>query len=81
MSKKLGNEDITNLIAKKRGRKSKKEIEEAQKSIVKNEISENIVVNIEETGTNNDLSNSTSCIYEIIGSENENENLRNFKLW
>lgn len=74
MSKKLGNEDITNLIAKKRGRKSKKEIEEAQKSIVKNEISENIVVNIEETGTNNDLSNSTSCIDEIIGSENENEN-------
>ena len=74
MSKKLGNEDNTNLIAKKRGRKSKKEIEEAQKSIVKNEISENIVVNIEETGTNNDLSNSTSCIDEIIGSENENEN-------
>lgn len=77
MSKKIANEDITNVIAKKRGRKSKKEIEEAEKKCIKNEISENIVVTIEETETNNHITNSTSCIDEVIGSENDNDNNNN----
>jgi len=74
MSKKIANEDITNVIAKKRGRKSKKELEEAEKKCIKNKISENIVVTIEETETNNHITNSTSCIDEVIGSENDNDN-------
>lgn len=78
MSKKLGNtDDIINVVAKKRGRKSKKEIEEAKKNIIINEttsnISENIVVKIEETELSNQTIN-TSCIDEVINSENENEN-------
>lgn len=77
MSKNSGNEDITNIIVKKRGRKSKKEFQEAQKNSNINEIistNENIVIKIEETQTNNQLDNSTSCIDEIISSENDNEN-------
>jgi hypothetical protein len=78
MSKNSGNEDITNIIVKKRGRKSKKAIEESEKDSIKNEIistNENILIKIEETQTNNQLDNSTSCIDEIIGSENENANI------
>lgn len=76
MSKKLGNAEVTtNLIAKKRGRKSKKEIEEAQKNMVKNEIislTENIIVKMEETEVNNQTINN-SCIDEILNSDNDNE--------
>lgn len=47
------------VVAKKRGRKSKKEIEEAKKNNELNESqSENIVVNIEETTLDNELTNS-----------------------
>ena len=75
MSKKLANiEDTTNVVAKKRGRKSKKEIEEAQKKIVNEtiNITENIVVKMEETESTNQSNNS--CIDEILNSDNENDN-------
>jgi hypothetical protein len=81
MSKKIGND--TNVVAKKRGRKSKKEIEEAaQKSlqsdiIVTNIISENIVVKmVENQETYNNLIN-TSCIDAILNSDNDNDNNNN----
>jgi hypothetical protein len=77
----------TNVVAKKRGRKSKKEIEESQKNEnnktiflnVKN--NENIVVNIEE---NDNMSKNDNIIDEIIHSdddddENNNNNLLNEK--
>jgi hypothetical protein len=77
MSKKIGND--TNILPKKRGRKSKKEIEEAEKKalqpdiILTNTISENIVVQmIEHEETENNLIN-TSCIDEILNSDNEND--------
>lgn len=77
MSKKIGNvEDTTNIVTKKRGRKSKKEIEEAQKNLIKNDmtnITENIVVKIEETESTN-LTNNSSCIDEILNSDNDNDN-------
>jgi hypothetical protein len=75
MSKKFGNiEDTTNVVAKKRGRKSKKDIEEAEKKIVNEttNITENIVVKMEETEQSNQPNNS-SCIDEILNSDNENE--------
>ena len=75
MSKKLANiEDTTNVVAKKRGRKSKKEIEEAQKKIVNEtiNITENIVVKMEETESTNQSNHS--CIDEILNSDNENDN-------
>lgn len=78
MSKKLGEvkENITNVVAKKRGRKSKKEIEEAQKKIdnVDCKTSENIVVKIEENISTND--HNMSCIDEVNHSDNdENDEL------
>lgn len=82
MSKKIQNtEDPTNVVIKKRGRKSKKEIEEAQKNYGKNEmklsdkIEENIVVKIEENElvTNIDQVNF-NCIDEVVNSDDENEN-------
>jgi hypothetical protein len=75
MSKKSGNiEDTTNFVAKKRGRKSKKQIEEAQKKSVNEtiNITENIVVKMEETESTNQSNNS--CIDEILNSDNDNDN-------
>lgn len=82
MTKKIGQveETINNIVAKKRGRKSKKEIEEAQKLLSKktdndDKISENITVNIEENLTIYD--NNMNCIHEIINSDNDNnENIQ-----
>lgn len=60
------------IVAKKRGRKSKKEIEEAKKINELNESqNENIVVNIEETTLDNKLTNSE---YILNNDENNNEN-------
>jgi hypothetical protein len=77
MTKKLGivEENVINVIAKKRGRKSKKDIEES----IKNNTSlkeENIIVKIEENqNINNDSNhNNTSCIDEILNSDNDNDN-------
>ena len=77
MSKKLGevNENSTNVIAKKRGRKSKKEIEEAQKILNQNiecNISENIIIKIEENVSN--IDDNMKCIDEVINSDNDNDN-------
>lgn len=79
MSKKLGQveETITNIAVKKRGRKSKKEIEEAQKLLSKksdnfeDKLSENITVKIEEGPSADD--HNMSCVNEVIGSDNDNE--------
>jgi len=75
MSKKIeviDNNNNTNVqVAKKRGRKSKKEIEEieeAKKNISK--IEENIVVKIEEN-EQQDNHHNMSCVKEIIYSDNE----------
>ena len=71
MSKKLGatiDNNINVQVAKKRGRKSKKEIEEAQKNTSK--IEENIFVKIEENEQQNNHHNM-SCVKEIINSDNE----------
>ena len=70
MSKILGQptENITN-IPKKRGRKSKKEIEEALK---KSKSTENIMVEIEENNT--EQFQNTSIIDDIINSDNDNDN-------
>jgi hypothetical protein len=79
MSKQLGEvkENITNVIAKKRGRKSKKDIEEAQKILNENtdniqcNISENIIIKLEENVLNNH--NNISCIDEVINSYNNDK--------
>ena len=77
MSKKIENvEDITNIVVKKRGRKSKKSIEESEKNIIKNDIvniTENIVVKMEETEVNNQ-SDSNNFIDEVLNSDNNNDN-------
>ena len=82
MTKKLSEtaeKETTIAIIKKRGRKSKKEIEEAQKLAENSnktnfftiKSDENIVVNIEE---NDDLSNQNkNYIDEIINSDDEND--------
>ncbi len=74
---KIENVENNNIVAKKRGRKSKKEIEEAQKKsitpdiILTDTISENIVVQlIEKEELDNNLTN-TSCIDEILNSDND----------
>jgi hypothetical protein len=73
--------ETTIVTVKKRGRKSKKEIEEAQKLVENsNKINcftlkteENIIVNIEE---HDDLSNlNTNCVNEITNSDDENEQI------
>jgi hypothetical protein len=77
MPKKIGQieENNTNVVAKKRGRKSKKEIEAAQKLLCEKTdnldctIVENIVVKIEENEDTNH--NDTSCINEAIISDND----------
>ena len=74
MSKKIGNEDITNIVVKKRGRKSKKSIEESEKNKIKDDIvniTENIVVKMEETEVNNQT-DSNSFIDEVLNSDNNN---------
>jgi hypothetical protein len=71
MPKKLGNvEENINVIAKKRGRKSKKEIEEASKNTLhsNDNIVENIVVKIEEKEPHEQQ--NMSCNNEIIDSDN-----------
>jgi hypothetical protein len=78
MSKKTGNlEETTNIVTKKRGRKTKKEIEEAQKNAEKN--TENIVVKIEENKLTNNNFLNTSYIDKVIVSEDEN-NSKNLKI-
>ena len=81
MTKKIENvENNKNIVAKKRGRKSKKEIEEAQKKIItpdivltnNNTISENIVVQLIENEQPDNLIN-TSCIDEILNSDNDDD--------
>lgn len=57
------------IMPKKRGRKSKKEIEEAQKLALN--LNENIVVQIED---NSIAQLETSCIDEAINSDDENDN-------
>jgi hypothetical protein len=73
-----------NTGIKKRGRKSKKEIEEAEKisnlekNINHSEISQNnndnIIVNIEEDSIFSSKTNDTNLIDEIIQSDNDNDN-------
>jgi hypothetical protein len=70
-------ENIGNVVAKKRGRKSKKDMEEAQKKITDEtiiNIAENIVVKMEETEPSNQTNNS-SCIDEILISDSEIDNI------
>lgn len=71
MSKNI--ENTTNIVAKKRGRKSKKEIEEELKKNFSETINstENIVVQIEETQLNNQSDNISSHIDEVLNSEND----------
>ena len=67
MTKKNGNvEENTTTVAKKRGRKSKKEIEEANKN---KSNQENISVKIEEAQIVNQL--NTNCIDEVLNSYDE----------
>jgi len=76
MSKKNGNVQAnTNIVAKKRGRKSKKEIEEAQKTNISEpiNITENIVVKMKELQLDNQTNNG-SYIDEVLNSDNDNDN-------
>jgi len=66
--------EITNITAKKRGRKSKKDIELAQKLSTKSE--ENIAVNIEENKDTEDtlpLQLKVSCVDDIILLDDDND--------
>jgi hypothetical protein len=69
-------ENITKNPVKKRGRKSKKELENADKVLYKKSenlecnITENIVVTIEENDSVKD-NNNTNCINEIVHSDND----------
>jgi hypothetical protein len=82
MSKKIG-EVKENVTAKKRGRKSKKEIEEAQKILnektenIEYKTSENIIIKIEENVSNND--HIIICVDEVINSQNHDDDEINFK--
>ena len=73
MSKKNENvQDTTKIVAKKRGRKSKKEIEELQKKNCETiNITENIVVKMEETQSYKQTNNN--YIDEVLNSDNENK--------
>lgn len=79
MSKKIGQveETITTVATKKRGRKSKKEIEEAQKLLSKKSdnfeenLSDNITVKIEEGPT--EIDHNMSCVNEVINSDNDDD--------
>ena len=78
MSIKIGNvENTTNTVSKKRGRKSKKEIEEAKKKLLSdtNNITENVVVQMEETQLDYQNNNNNSYVDEILNSnDNDNDN-------
>jgi hypothetical protein len=74
---KIENVENNNIVPKKRGRKSKKDIEEAQQKNMATDIfftdtiAENIVVQlIENEEPNNNLIN-TSCIDEVLNSDND----------
>jgi hypothetical protein len=76
MSIKIGNvENTTNTVSKKRGRKSKKEIEEAKKKLLSdtNNITENVVVQMEETQLDYQNNNNNNYVDEILNS-NDNDN-------
>ena len=82
MNKNVGSDE--NVIVKKRGRKSKKEIEEAQKNakLEKGETEcqinhENISVNIEENTGFSSKTGETSLIDEIIQSDDDENNNSN----
>jgi hypothetical protein len=62
--------NVPQIGAKKRGRKSKKELEEAQKmsEMQPKILSENIVVTMEE---NEEIITNNSCIDEIVNSDND----------
>jgi hypothetical protein len=65
--------DVTTIIVKKRGRRSKKEIEEAQKlTVEKNQTNENIVIKTEEHIINSNSTIHMNLINDIIVSDNEN---------
>lgn len=75
MSIKIGNvENTTNTVSKKRGRKSKKEIEEAKKKLLSdtNNITENVVVQMEETQL--DYQNNNNNYVDEILNSNDNDN-------
>ena len=78
MSIKIGNvENTTNTVSKKRGRKSKKEIEEAKKKLLSDtiNITENVVVKMEETQLDYQNNNNNSYVDEILNSnDNDNDN-------
>ena len=69
MSIKIENvENTTNTVSKKRGRKSKKEIEEAKKKLLNDTINvtENVVVKMEETQLDYQNNNDNSCVDEVL---------------
>ena len=77
-------ETITTVVAKKRGRKSKKEIEEAQKlnsnksNDFENNLTENISIQIEEGSSTE--TNNVNCVNDINGvnevmDNNDNDNI------
>jgi hypothetical protein len=74
MSKNIG-EVKENIIAKKRGRKSKKDIEESQKLLneknnnIEYKTSENISIKIEENVSNSN--DNMNCVDEAINSDND----------
>jgi len=78
MSIKIGNVEnttnTTNIVSKKRGRKSKKEIEEAKKKLLSdtNNITENVVVQMEETQL--DYQNNNNNYVDEILNSNDNDN-------
>jgi hypothetical protein len=83
MSIKIGNvENTTNTVSKKRGRKSKKEIEEAKKKLLSdtNNITENVVVKMEETQLDYQ-NNNNNYVDEILNSnDNDNNNDNNITI-
>jgi len=84
MSIKIGNvENTTNTVSKKRGRKSKKEIEEAKKKLLSdtNNITENVVVKMEETQLDYQNNNNNNYVDEILNSnDNDNNNDNNITI-
>ena len=78
MSIKIGNVEnttnTTNTVSKKRGRKSKKEIEEAKKKLLNDTINvtENVVVKMEETQLDYQNNNDNSCVDEVLNFNNNN---------
>ena len=83
MSIKIGNVEnttnTTNTVSKKRGRKSKKEIEEAKKKLLNDTINvtENVVVKMEETQLDYQNNNDNSCVDEVLNFNNNNNDKDN----